>query len=55
MKISELMEKLKEILEKEGDLNVTSWPHDGQERLYDTTSADILENEDGKRVVNLDC
>lgn len=48
MKISELIQKLDEIMGQEGDIDVMCWPYDGQDRLYDLTEVELrVERPDG--------
>jgi hypothetical protein len=61
VKISELIAKLREILETEGDLPVTCWPYDGQGQYHDLETVDVcdMDEEDdykgpARAVVNLD-
>lgn len=66
MKISKLIDKLNDILSKEGDLDVTCWPYDGQGRDFDLEQVDVYDrpeyihynnpgyNRKAKRIVNLD-
>jgi hypothetical protein len=63
VKISELIAKLREILETEGDLPVTCWPYDGQPVESDLGTVEVrdmgevtLHNSKypARRVVNLD-
>jgi hypothetical protein len=59
--ISELIAKLREILEAEGDLPVTCWPYDGQGRYHDLDTVEVhdLDEDDehnlpARMIVNLD-
>lgn len=51
MKISELILKMQETMETEGDLEVMCWPYDGQDRDYPLEQVEVVRGEEGSIVV----
>lgn len=45
MKISEVIKKLQGLLQEHGDIEVISWPYDGQDKIFPVKDILILEIE----------